>query len=214
MRNILAIILVLSATAIHAQGADTYLAQIRKYNEPSIFEDVRYKGMDWQHFYQLEEANDLVDPNNYDFDLMNAAVFFAVNKYRASKGIAALKFEPRFRDAASIHSDQMVRHHFFDHINRYDQRIAAPNNRTELCGYKGERIAENLAKSFMDPQRPLSYNQLADMVVKQLAGSYEHNQHMLDPTLDKLGCGLIFENKLTEGMSYFSLTQDFGRDWR
>ena len=213
MKYITTILFLLCAVAVSAQAAK-YLAQIRKYNEKSIFEDVRYKGMDWQHFDKLEEANDLVDPNNYDFDLLNAAVFFGVNKYRASKGIAPLKFEPRFRDAASIHSDQMVKRNFFDHINRHDPAIAYPNNRTELCGYKGERISENLARSFVDPEKPLTYIQLADMVVKQLSGSYEHDQHMKDPTLDKTGCGLIFENKTTNGMVYFLLTQDFGRDWR
>lgn len=213
MKNIASIIFILCAVSASAQ-ADKYLAQIPKYNEKSIFEDERYKGMDWQHFYKLEEANDLVDPNNYDFDLMNAAVFFAVNKYRASKGIAPFKFEPRFRDAASIHSDQMVKRNFFDHVNRYDKAIAMPNNRTEMCGYMGERIAENLARSYWDPEAPKTYVQLADMVVKELSTSYDHNRHMIDPQLDKIGCGLIFENKPSNGYYYFRLTQDFGRDWR
>lgn len=213
MKKLTVIFLLLSALAAQAQ-ADKYLAQIPKYNEKSIFEDERYKGMDWQHFYKLDEANELVDPNNYDFDLMNAAVLFAVNKYRASRGVAALKFEPRLRDAASIHSDQMVRHNFFDHVNRYDRAVAMPNNRTEMCKFVGERIAENLARSYVDPDKPMTYTQVADMVVKQLSGSSEHNQHMIDPSLDKIGCGLIFESRTTNGMNYFRLTQDFGRDWR
>jgi hypothetical protein len=37
---------------------------------------------------------------------------------------------------------------------------------------------------------------------------------MIDPSLDKIGCGLIFDNKTSNGMNYFRLTQDFGRDWR
>ncbi|MCW3126924.1 MAG: hypothetical protein JWO03_2582, partial [Bacteroidetes bacterium] len=207
MKKVTIILLMLCAAPAFAQ-ADKYLAQIRKYNEKSSFEDARYKGMDWQHFYKLDEANDLVDPNNYDFDLMNAAVLFAVNKYRASKGVAPLKFEPRLRDAASIHSDQMVKRNFFDHVNRYDKAIAMPNNRTEMCKFAGERIAENLARSYVDPDKPMTYTQVADMVVKELSGSYDHNQHMIDPSLDKIGCGLIFENKPFNGMNYFRLTQD------
>ena len=92
MKSIVIILSILCATRTQAQS-DKYLAQIPKYNEKSSFEDVRYKDLDWKQFYKLEEANDLVDPNNYDFDLMNAAAFYAVNKYRASKGIAPLRFD-------------------------------------------------------------------------------------------------------------------------
>ena len=194
--------------------ASKYLAAIPKYNEASSFEDIRYKDLDWIRFYKLEEANDILDPMNYDFDLMNAAVFFAVNKYRASKHLDALKFEPRLRDAASIHSSQMVKRNFFDHINHADATISMPNVRIELCGYHGERLSENLARSFIDLNKPMTYVQVADMVVKQLSQSPEHNIHMIDPALDKLGCGLLFENKVTDGYFYFRLTQDFGRDWR
>jgi uncharacterized protein YkwD len=197
----------------HAQ-ADQYLARIPKYNEASVFEDVRYKGMDWQHFYKLEEANDLVDPMNYDFDLLNAAMFFAVNKYRSVKGIKQLAFEPRLRDAASIHSDQMVKRKFFDHINRADAKVSYPNVRIELCGYQGERLSENLARSYVNMERPMTYTQIADMVVQQLSKSSEHNTHMIDPKMDKLGCAALFENSPSEGVFYFRLTQDYGQDWR
>ena len=101
MKKLLIILATLWAATCYSQGPDKYLAEIRKYNEASVFEDERYKDMTWEKFYKLEEANDLVDPNNYDFDLMNAAVLFAVNKYRASHSIKPLKFEPRLRDAAS-----------------------------------------------------------------------------------------------------------------
>ena len=194
--------------------AAKYLAAIPKYNEASAFEDIRYKDMDWSKFYKLDEANDIVDPMNYDFDLMNAAVFFAVNKYRSTKNIKAVAFEPRLRDAACIHSYQMVKRKFFDHINHADPTIAYPNMRIELCGYHGEKLSENLARSYIDLTKPMNYTQVADMVVKQLSQSPEHNLHMIDPALDKLGCGFLFEYAPTEGMFYFRLTQDFGRDWR
>ena len=211
MKSIVIILSILCATRTQAQS-DKYLAQIPKYNEKSSFEDVRYKDLDWKQFYKLEEANDLVDPNNYDFDLMNAAAFYAVNKYRASKGIAPLRFEPRLRDAASIHSDQMVKRKFFDHLNRYDARIALPNTRIELCGYQGERIAENIARNFMDPYTPLTYTQLADKAVNELSRSHDHNVHMLDASLERLGCAIIFETGPTNGPIYFRLTQDYGAD--
>ena len=195
-------------------GAAPYLAKIGKYNEASNFEDVKYKNMDWREFDKLEEANELVDPRNYDFDLMNAAIFFAVNKYRASKGISPMKFEPRLRDAGTIHSYQMVIKNFFDHMNYYDSKIQGPDTRMHLCGYEGQKLAENLFRGYADRSRPMTYIQLADRVISELSKSKEHNRHLIDPDLDRLGCGLIFENVTTpEGIVYFRLTQDFGRDW-
>jgi uncharacterized protein YkwD len=198
-----------------APGAAPYLSKVAKYNEASVFEDVRYKNIDWKAFYKLDEANELVDPFNFDFDLLNAAVFFAVNKYRASKGLPQLKFEPRLRDAAVIHSYEMVKKNFFDHMNYTDAKLHGPDTRIELCGYRGQKLAENLARGYADRGKPQSYTQLADKAVMELSRSSEHNKHLTDPGLEKLGCGVLFENTATaEGITYFRLTQDFGTDWK
>ena len=217
MRSINALILFFCVVSCFGQSPEAapYLAKIGKYNEASLFEDKRYSDLDWRAFYKLDEANEFVDPRNYDFDLMNAAVFYAVNKYRASKSIAPLRFEPRLRDAATIHSYQMVTKNFFDHMNYTDPKIQGPDTRMELCGYHGQKIAENLARTYADRGRPMTYTQLADKVVMELSRSREHNKHLIDPELEKLGCGVIFEYTSTpEGIIYFRLTQDFGRDWK
>jgi uncharacterized protein YkwD len=216
MRSIFFILFLFCTIHVFAQApaAAPYLARVTKYNEASLFEDARYKEIDWAKFYKMDEPNELVDPVNYDFDLLNAAMFYAVNKYRASKGIAPFKFDPRLRDAATIHSYEMVKRNFFDHINYYDEKIISPDKRMELCGYQGQKLAENLARSYADRGRPLTYTQLADKVVMELSKSKEHNRHLLDPTLEKLGCAAVFEGGATpEGVVYFRLTQDFGRDW-
>lgn len=192
---------------------DNYLAAIPKYNESSDFEDPRYEKMTWQQFYRLEETNEAVDPMNYDSDLMNAALFFAINKYRSTLGLQVLNFEPRLRDAAMIQSDQMVKRNFFDHQNPYDAKIRMPNNRAELCGFNGEHLAENLARMFVDMQNLPTYTQLADKVVSTLSKSKEHNKHMVDPKYDRLGTGFIFENKPTSGFFYFRTAQNFGKSW-
>lgn len=217
MKFFTAILLILSAAACLAQAPEAapYLAKVAKYNEASNFEDVRYKDIDWKQFYKLEEANEFVDPFNYDFDLMNAAVFFAINKYRASKNIAPLYFEPRLRDAATIHTYQMVKRNFFDHMNYSDSKIQDPEKRIHLCGYTGQKLAENLSRTYVDKAKPMTYTQVADRVVDELSKSRDHNRHMLDPDLEKLGCALIFETVSTpEGVTYFRLTQDFARDWK
>ena len=203
----------LLTTRCSAQS-DVYLSKVAKYNEASVFEDAKYKDMTWQKFYQLEEVQEFVDPNNYDFDLLNAAVLFATNKYRASKGIAALRFDPRLRDAAAIHTNEMVNRKFFDHLNTASPRIRMPNNRTELCGFEGARIAENLERDFMDVQKPMNYAQLGDKAIQDLSRSRDHDAHLLDKNLDQVGCALLFENQPnTDGYWFWRLTQNFGKSW-
>ena len=109
----------------------------------------------------------------------------------------------------------MVTKNFFDHMNYYDVKIQGPDTRMHLCGYDGQKLAENLSRDYADRGRPKTYTQLADKVISELSKSKEHNRHLIDPDLNKLGCSVIFENATTpEGIVYFRLTQDFGKDWK
>lgn len=192
---------------------ETYLYKINKYQEASGFSDTDYDSLNWQQFYKLEEPNEIIDPDNYDFDLMNAACFYALNKYRATKNLSPLRYSHQLRDAATIHTNEMINRNFFDHYNRYDPKIKMPNNRTELCYFSGEEIGENLVRSFMDLEKPLTYIELADKMVNELKKSPEHNQNMLNPRFNLLGCGFLFENKIKDGYIYVRMTQDFGKSW-
>jgi uncharacterized protein YkwD len=211
------ILLILMFTMlIHKESVcqvEPYLAAILKYNESSDFEDEKYHDFDWQSFQKLDIVNDLVDPMNYDSDLMNAAMFFALNKYRQSKGLKTLDYEPRLRDASMIHTHQMVVRNFLDHTNPYDRKVRFPNERMELCGYKGEHIAENVARIFINMRDLPTYWQLAEKNIKILAQSRDHNKHMIDSKYTQLGCGLLFENKNTDGIIYFRTTHCFGKSW-
>ena len=204
-------ILLATLAFVHADAqAEKYLADIQKYNESSVFEDERYKGLTWQAFYALDEAQEFVDPMNFDYDLMNAALFFAVNKYRTARGASALAFEPRLRDAASIHTDQMVKKKFFAHENPYNTQLRALNNRVELSGFFGQHIAENIARMFVDMNTPETYTQVAGKVILYLSRSKEHNINMLDNRNKLLGCSLLFDGTGNDGYFYFRTTHDFG----
>jgi uncharacterized protein YkwD len=210
MRVAAIVSLIIFSAQLSAQP-DKYLAAITKYNEASSFEDIRYKGLSWKQFYALEETKEFVDPMNYDSDLMNAALFFAVNKYRDGLKLSQLIFEPRLRDAAMIHSNEMIKRNFFDHVNSYDPKIRLLNQRTELCGFMGEYLSENISRSFQDMNKPLSYTELADRVIKELSTSSVHKKNMTRADLNSLGCGLIFERKHSEGIFYFRTTHDFAK---
>jgi uncharacterized protein YkwD len=208
MRILIIFAAILQTASLHAQ-ADKYLAAIPKYNEASSFEDERYRGLSWKQFYALEEVKEFVDPMNYDSDLMNAALFFAINKYRDGLKLSQLTFEPRLRDAAMIHSNEMVKRNFFDHVNSFDPKIRLFNQRTELCGFMGEYLSENISRTFQDMNKPLSYTELADRTIKELSTSNNHKKCMTRSDINVLGCGFIFERKHTEGIFYFRTTHDF-----
>ena len=61
-------------------GGEKFLNDIPLYQKESYFKLKVYAEHDWNSFYVLKEANQVVDPNNYDLHLLNAAVFFATNK--------------------------------------------------------------------------------------------------------------------------------------
>jgi uncharacterized protein YkwD len=209
VKTLFILITSLTFLSTYAQ-ADKYLADIQKYNESSVFEDDSYNGMTWQTFYALDEAKEFVDPMNFDYDLMNAALFFALNKYRIARGASALAFDPRLRDAASIHTDQMVKKKFFAHDNPYNTSLRALNNRVELCGFFGQHIAENIARMYVNMNNPETYTQVADKVILYLSRSKEHNINMLDNRNKLLGCSLLFDGTGSDGYFYFRTTHDFG----
>ena len=215
MRNlklIFAAFLPFFTTVIFAQqSAESYLKQVGKYNEASAFEDKEYSQMTWEKFYKLEDANEIVDPANYDFDVMNAAVFFAINKYRMSKGLPAFKFDEHLRDAATIHTNEMTNRNFFAHENPYNPALKKFYNRIEISGFKGGFSAENISREYQDLHNPKTYIQIAEEMILNLSLSKQHNANMLDTHYTHLGCALLFDKKSTNGdVWYFRSTQDFG----
>jgi uncharacterized protein YkwD len=212
LKSFFAAFLPFFTTVVFAQqSAKSYLVNVGKYNEASGFEDPQYNNMTWQKFYKLDEPNEIIDPVNYDFDLMNAAVFFAINKYRESKGLPAFKFDAHLRDAATIHTNEMEQHNFFAHDNPYNSSLKKFYTRIEISGFKGGFSAENISREYQDLHNPKTYIQLADEMILHLSLSKPHNANMLNPNYTNLGCALLFDRKSTNGdVWYYRSTHDFG----
>ena len=209
MKSVLLCFFFLLFVVANAQPA-TFLSQIPKYNESSSFEDSAYSKFTWQQFYALEECKEIVDPENFDFDLLNAAVFFATNKYRASKKLPLCAFSPELRNAAAIHSFMMVKNNFFNHINPFTPKLRTPIDRIQLCQFPGTRYAENVARIFINLNEPLTYTQLAENVVLDFSKSGAHDKNLRDPKLTELGTAIVFEADKKNPYRYFKVTQNFG----
>src|SRR4051812_5439152 len=110
-------LLLLIAVMLNA-GGDAFLQEIVLYQKDSFYKEKVYAKHDHNSFAQLKEANAIIDPNDYDLHLLNAAIFYATNKVREQKHLPLLKFSPQLRDAAVVHSQQMVDKKFFDHYGK------------------------------------------------------------------------------------------------
>jgi uncharacterized protein YkwD len=191
------------------QNSNQYLDEISAYNKDSYYKQKAYSENDWKRFYDSSIPNTILDLNHLDLHLLNAALFYSTNKLRSSKGLKELEFSGPLRDAAVVHTYEMVKRNFFDHYNRKNRKLYSPANRFELFEVRANATAENVALNYLNPGSPKTYIQIADIVVDALFHSKEHRLNMLSKNYSKLGCAIYFEQKPKNGVWYFKATQDF-----
>ena len=140
-------------------------------------------------------------------------MFFATNKIRESKGLRSLKFTPELRDAAVLHTDQMIEKNFFDHYNNRSPLLRTPDQRIKLFRVRSNAIAENIDYNNMPLKGKTTYIQLAEKIVDELYHSPPHRKNMLGKEYSFLGCAAIFEARDKQGVRYIKTTQDFAADF-
>lgn len=191
-------------------GGDDYLQKIGLYTSDSYYKQKVYAEKDRSAFYNLSDLNKIVDPEDYDMHLLNAAMFYATNKQRAAKGVSELKFSPALRDAAVLHTHQMVEKNFFDHFNSKTRKYYSPEKRFKLFGLEPPASAENIDYTYLQEEGSTTYLQLAEAIVKDLYDSPAHRKNMLSKAYNSLGCAVVFEHSKHDGNWYCKATQDFG----
>lgn len=210
MKSFLIAILLLPLLAM--QSGNAYLDKIPQYYTESYFKEKVYAEKDWKSFSEMQEAKQVIDPKNYDMHLLNAAVLFAGNKLREEKKLKQLKYSSALRDAALIHTHEMVTRKFFDHYNRKDRKLYSPQQRIQMFIANPAAIAENCDENFIAPGEKVSYWQMGERIIKHLYGSPPHKENMLSKNYDYVGWGVIFESQPRKGGAYFlKATQDFSK---
>ncbi|MBL0310894.1 MAG: CAP domain-containing protein [Bacteroidetes bacterium] len=190
-----------------------YLSEITLFQKDSYFKQKVYEDHTWKSFDTLKEPNRVVDPAHYDLHLMNAAFFFATNKLREQKNVATLKFSAELRNAAVVHTHQMVAKNFFEHVNPKTAALKMPPVRLKLFGVNSTVNGENIDMNSFPVPLKVSYLQVAEVLVKDLYNSPPHRKVMLDKNLLYLGCGAIFETKDENNARSIRATQDFSGDY-
>ncbi len=190
-------------------GGEKFLEEIPLYKKDSYFKEKVYEGHSWKSFSALKEVNQIVDPNNYDLHLLNAALFFVTNKVREEKKFKPLKYSAQLRDAAIVHSQQMVEKRFFDHFNSKTKKLRSPEDRMVLFGVQASAMGENIDYNNLEMPSKSSYIQLAEKIVDEWMHSAPHRKTMLSKTYTHLGCGAMFEASNKDGVRYIKATQDY-----
>lgn len=190
-------------------------------------------------FFAISELQRRVPKLFVNTELLNAAIFWFTNLERRKNGLAQFKFHGKLMQMATLHSEQMRQHKFFDHENKYDSRFKTLSDRLEHVkddSFQGfMSFAENIAdcpvikanESFtysirdgvvhfytMDGKEffPYTYSEMAQSVVDSWMNSPGHRANIMNPDYRYLGCGCApYEDKQEDySITYFKLTQNFG----
>ncbi|MBK5217566.1 MAG: CAP domain-containing protein [Propionibacteriales bacterium] len=115
-------------------------------------------------------SNIVHDTNNQQVN----GIFAGINKFRASKGLAAVKYNWRISLIAQGWSDHLGATDTFYHNPNYtrDSRVAGWSNAGEIIAVRWDRSAADL--------------------VQQWINSPAHNAIMSDPAMNTIGIGVTF----------------------
>ncbi len=161
---------------------------------PSAFPDYYYTNFNWDTFEQWHIAKTPIDPNNVDYNLLQAAIFFYTNQYRKSKRLKPVEFKSNLCSAAMHHTKEMGDKRFYDHVNRKDRSMRTVMDRAKHFGFYGGAVGENLALEFLiDYKAEASYwHEQTDGGLKFFYGDSGHNRGYIPPhTYLSLGKSIV-----------------------
>jgi len=133
-------------------------------------------------------------------------VHVLVNKERAGRKLAELRFDDKLARIARTHSQDMARRNFFDHVNPDGQD---PTARGEAAGYTCEKVsgdfvtvglAENIFQGNLyrrvrtvGTQKSYDWNSADEIAAESITGwmnSPGHRRNILETTYIKTGIGI------------------------
>lgn len=171
-----------------------------------------YEGLNHKNFRENEKLQQKIDPEDFNTELLNAAIFFATNEIRVKNKLSVLNYNSLLEKAATIHSKNMAKNDFFDHTNRKSRKYREPKDRAIAAGISNPKIAENIIEGFLlvyksgesvipkdkgafiDPktreQLPFqTYLSLTDQLMETWMNSKGHRANILSDKAIELGCG-------------------------
>lgn len=194
-----------------------------------------YERHDANSFEKINKINDKINFSNIDYSLLQASVFYETNRRRQEMNLPPLKFSLALEQAATEHSQDMVKLDFYSHTSPVESR-RTPKKRLERYGITNAYTAENINIGFgiayeggrpvytpdqnkgnyfsYDlngvPLPPQTYRSLSIALVDSWMNSPGHRRNILNTNLKYLGVGARhFKDAKFFGMDKFKVTQKF-----
>lgn len=185
-------------------------------------------------FRELEKAQEKIQPEEIDRDLIDAAVFHETNRRRQVQGLPVLAFNAKAREAAEIQSGAMSRHGFVGHGNPVHPELRTAMQRARKAGLEPRVLAENVASAFArnyesgekvyvrmgngerifsrEPDGPpigmRTYLEFAEALLDQWMSSPGHRKNILNKSVEYLGTSCVAAAQ-DEGMEKVYCAQVF-----
>ena len=168
-----------------------------------------YNVYDESKFQKLDIVNQLIDPNNIDYKLFNAAIFYCTNIQRVKYGKKPFIHSKALEKAAHSHSKDMVKHNFFSHKSPVEGKRTL-NERLSFVGINNSYSAENIFDNF---EKNPTYLSLASKLVDGWMKSSGHRRNILNEKFNYLGCGgYYYENLEWKDYFWIKATQNFSSE--
>ena len=198
-----------------------------------LFSQGIYNSLNVNNFRNYKPFNDTIDINTFKPELLNAAVFFVTNEVRIKHKLSFLKYNAALEATAKMHSEDMAKYGFLDHVDKKNRKHKEPEDRASLSGIANPHIAENIIEGFLlsyksgeevivgrsgefyrkGETKPIAfqtYLSLADDLVSQWMASPGHRANILAKDAVELGCGCaIYAMKDFNNMPAIKATQNF-----
>ena len=180
------------------------------FSQLSAWQKAYYSQYNHTNFATFEAFNTTINPESFDYSLLNAAIFFETNRQRALFGQKPLKHDSRLENCAQGHSNDMVNYNFFSHTSTVPGKYEV-TDRARKCGitetYIGENIFDNYILKFNgeayyapsqvgyfkslsgDTIPSHTYQSLAVVIVNGWMNSPGHKANILNANYTHLGVG-------------------------
>ena len=175
-------------------------------NNNSRWNNEDYAIHNYKSFQKLDIIHQEINRDNVDFNLLNAAIFYATNIQRSNYKRNAFIHSKSLEKAAQNHSEDMVKFNFYSHTSKIKGKKTM-SNRLNNVGIVNAYMAENIFDFFLiNP----TYWTMAIGLVDGWMKSKGHKANILNKDLIYLGCGSkYYLNKQWPDYFYVKSTQNF-----
>jgi hypothetical protein len=203
MKTILVLLLLFSF------NPEIYLNKIKEFQKDSYFKSKAYLD---EHLLldTAKESEQWIDVENFDLHLMNWCLFSATQEIRRKNGSNPMRYDERLRNAAQIHSHEMVVHNFYHHVHPKNPQLKTLTQRISALGVINASLGENI-HNYPFQNKKISYRDLAREVIESFYKSPHHRQNLLSNSYNSLGCAAMYQYDEKQKHYFLKVTQCFAQ---